>query len=176
MEILFFGVILVALMAFVSTKIKKSAAAALEREIIENKGFMLIKPSGFISPINGNSGFAFEAYTKDFGKNDADDFRQARADLIIFLDSSFKAAIENAKKDGEKILSENISEDAAREQKICLLESEKIEKDVNLKGFYKIVESAKQRKIYQLRILVLDAYQKEFANGIDEMLESFTVE
>ena len=176
MEILIFGFILVALMAFVSTKIKKSAATAFERETFENKDFRIIKPEGFISPINENSDFVFAAYTKEFGKNDADEFRQASANLTIFSDLSFKAVIENAKKDGGKILSESVLEDAAKEQKIYLLESEKFEKDVKSKVFYKFVESSKQRKIYQLRISVLDAYKEDFADRINELLESFTVE
>src|SRR5215218_5042830 len=80
MEILILGVILVALMAYVSTRIKKSAARAFEREVIETGDFRLVKPEGFLSPVSENSEYAFEAYSKDFGEDDAAaEHRQARA-------------------------------------------------------------------------------------------------
>lgn len=171
MEILFLGVILVGFMVFISTKIKKSAATAFEREIIEKQDFTLIKPEGFISPVDENSEFVFEAYTKEFGKNDADEFRQASANLSVKADLNLKTAIENIKNSGEKILSEN----AVEAQKICLFETEKIEKNITVKNFYKVVESTRPQKIYQLRISVLDVYLEEYKNKVNEMLESFVL-
>jgi hypothetical protein len=175
MEILIVGVLFVALMVFVSTKIKKSAASAFERETIENENFRIIKSEGFINPINENSEFVFEAYTKEFGKNDADEFRQAWTNLIVVSGSSFEAVIENIRKTGERVLSEKLLENASEEQRICLIESEKIEKDVAVQDFYKIVESGKQKKIYQLQISVLDAYRETYTDKTNEMLESFVV-
>ncbi len=175
MEILIVGVLVVALMVFVSTKIKKSAASAFEREIIEREDFHLVKTEGFISPISENSKFAFEAYTKEFGKNDADEFRQAQVNLVVFSDSSFEVVIENTRKISGKVLSEKLLENAPQEQKICLLETEKIEKTVSFGEFYKIIKSKKHGKIYQLQILVLDAYKENYSDRINEMLESFTV-
>ncbi len=175
MEILIVGVLLVAFMVFVSTKIKKSAASAFERETIEKEDFRLAKPEGFISPINENSDFAFEAYTKEFGKNDADEFRQAWANLIVISDSSFETVIENTRKTGAKILLEKLLRPALDEQKICLIESEKVEKDIEVREFYKIIESKKYRKIYHLQISVLDAYKENYSDRIREMLESFVV-
>ena len=84
MEILIVGVILVALMAYVSTKIKKSAAQAFEREEIETENFSIIKPAGFINPLNDeNSAFAFEARSKDLGKEAARNLWRARATLRV---------------------------------------------------------------------------------------------
>lgn len=164
-----------AVMVYVSTKIKKSAASAFERETIERTDFRLVKPAGFISPINEDSKIAFEAFTKDFGENDADEFRQARASLVVFSNSSFDAVIENTRKTADQILSEKFLRSTSEEQKICLIESEKIEKGVNVKNFYKIVESDQNRKIYELKVSVLDAYLEKYKIGINEMLESFVV-
>lgn len=175
MEILIVGVLLVALMVFVSTKIKKSAASAFERETIENEKFKLVKPEGFISPIDENSNFAFEAYTKEFGKNDADELRQVRANLIMISDSSFNTVIDNIRKNVGKVLSEQRLENTPDEQKICLIESEKIEKDVAVKNFYKIVESPKNQKVYHLQVSVLEAYLENYDNRINELIESFIV-
>ena len=171
MEILIVGVILVALMVYVSTKIKKSAASAFEREIIEKENFRLVKPDGFISPIDENSDFAFEAYTKEFGKNDADEFRQAQANLVVIYDLSFEAIIDHIRKADGKVLSEEISE----EQGICMIENEKVQENVTVMMFHKIIESKKHHKIYHLQISVLDAYREIYAGKIDEMLESFVV-
>lgn len=175
MEILIVGVILVGLMVYVSTRIKKSAASAFEQEIIESEDFRLIKPEGFISPIKENSDFVFEAYTKDFGKNDAEEFRQAWANLVVISDSSFEIAVENVKKSNREILSEKTLKDAPEEQKICLVDGEKAEKNVTVKTFYKVIESSRHRKIYQLQISVLDAYRENYADRINNMLKSFAV-
>jgi hypothetical protein len=175
MEILIIGVLVVAFMVFISTKIKKSAASAFERENVEKEDFRLVKSEGFLSPINENSRFAFEAYTKEFGKNDADEFRQAQANLLVFSDSSFEAVIENIKRTDEKVLSEKLLGNAPEEQKICLIESEKIEKNVTVKVFYKIIESNQNQKIYELKVSVLDEYLEEHKTGINDMLESFVV-
>jgi hypothetical protein len=175
MEILIVGVVFVALMVYVSTKIKKSAASAFERETIDKEEFRLVKPEGFISPVDENSKFAFEAYTKEFGKNDAEEFRQAQANLTTISDSSFEAVIEKIKKVEGKVLSEDFSNNAPEAQKICLIENEKVQGDVTLTIFNKIVESKKHDKIYHLRISILDAYRETYAGKIDEMLESFVV-
>lgn len=175
MEILIVGAIVVALMVFVSTKIKKSVAAAFEPETIENAEFRLIKPSGFINPLNEDSEFAFVAYTKEFGKNDAEEFRQARADVTVFSDSNLSAAIKNVGKSSGKVLSKNSSDDVSRRQKICLIETENIEQNVAVRNFFKIVENGANHKIYQLQVVVLEAYRAEYSERINQLIESFTV-
>jgi len=171
MEILIFGIILVALMAFVSTKIKKSAAQAFEREAIETEDFKITKPEGFINPINEDSAVAFEAYTKELGKNDAKNFRQAQAYLRIITNSDFEAVCENAKASADKILSESAFENP----RVYLLESEKIEKDVSIISSWKIVENIQKGKIYELQISVIEAYREDYAARTNEMIDSFIV-
>ncbi len=171
MEILIFGVILVALMVFVSTKIKKSAAQAFEQETIETEDFRIIKPQGFINPINEDSAFAFEAYTKELGENDAKNFRQAQANLRIITDSDFEAVCENAKASADKILSENWSENP----RVYLLESERIEQDVPIISSWKIVENIQKRKVYELHISVIEAYREDYTARENKMINSFVV-
>lgn len=175
MEILIVGVVLVALMAFISTKIKKSAASAFEREIVENDEFRIVKPEGFLNPIKEDSEFAFEAYSKNSGKNDAEKFRQAQATLSVFADSKFEAICENAKKTAGKILSEKAAKNAAQQQNVCFIESEEIKNGVTIITFRKIVESIQKQKIYELQIVVLKNYLEDFAARTEEMLESFVV-
>ncbi len=83
MEILIIGIIVVALMAYVSTRIKRSAAAAFEAETVETDDYSIQKPEGFLSVVGGDRHFAFEAYSKEFGTGPAEKLRQARATLVI---------------------------------------------------------------------------------------------
>ncbi len=175
MEIFFVGVIVVALMVYVSTRIKKSAAQAYEPETIDTKDFIINKPAGFINPINDDSAFAFEAYTKDFGTDEAKDFRQARAKLRVISALSFDAVCKHAKQSADVIKSKNFSENASQGQRIFLLETEGSENDVPIFSSWKIVESREQRKTYELQISVLQEHRIKFADEIAEMIESFAV-
>lgn len=171
MEIFFFGLILVALMVYASTKIKKSAARAFEREEIETKDFSITKPEGFLHPLKDDSSLAFEAYSKDLGKNDASKFNQSWVALRVISDSDFKTVCGNVKASADKILSKNFVEN----QKIGLFETGRTENDVEILSFWKIVESRERRKIYELKVSVLKAYETDFAQRAGEMIESFTV-
>ncbi|HLM60519.1 MAG TPA: hypothetical protein VK308_06940 [Pyrinomonadaceae bacterium] len=175
MEILIVGVIIVALMAYVSTKIKKSAAQAFEREEIEAEEFTIIKPEGFINPLNNDSAFAFEAYSKDLGQNAAKNFRQAWATLSVISGSDFQTICRNAKNSSGKITSKEFLEDAPDGQKIFVLESEKTEKDVEIYCLRKIVESTARRKIYDLQVSILEDNRADFTDKASEMIESFAV-
>jgi hypothetical protein len=75
MEIWIIGGIIVALMVYASTKIKRSAARAYERETVEVAEFTILKPEDFLSPVE--TAYAFEAYSKEFGRGDAEEIRQA---------------------------------------------------------------------------------------------------
>ncbi len=173
MEIFIVGLGVVALMVYVSTRIKKSAAAAYEAEVVETENFKIFKPEGFIHPLNGDSTFAFEANSKDWGKNDASQFRQARAVVRVILNSDFKIVCESAKKSSGKVKSKQFVQSAPVGQKIFLLEGETSEADVKIITFWEIIES--KQKIYELKIAVLEAYAEDFAERINQMTASFNV-
>ncbi|MGI8494184.1 MAG: hypothetical protein ACR2L1_02575 [Pyrinomonadaceae bacterium] len=175
MEILIVGILLVALMVYASTKIKKSAARAFEREVVETEHFRLVKPEGFISPVNEDSEYAFTARSKNFGENEAHETHQAKINLKIFSVENFDAVCRQIEDSADKILSENISTDDSREQKTCLLEIEKIKDDISFYAAHKIVESETQKKVYALEILVLQDFREHYEAQIDEVLNSFSV-
>ena len=174
MEILIVGIVFVALMVYVSTKIKKSAAQAFERETVETGYFRLVKPEGFISPVNEHSEYAFTARSKNFGENEAREIHQAKINLKIFSNENFDAGCREIKNWADKILSENISADGLNKQKICLLKTRKTEDEISFYAFHKIVESQSQKKIYDLEILVLEDFREHYKEQIDEVLNSFT--
>ena len=146
MEILIIGVIVVAIMAYVSTKIKRAASEAYEQENVETEDFRIIKPESFIIPVKEKSEFVFETYSKDYGEDLAEKFRQCR--VVV------------KEKDG-------IENDAD------VLESEKVEDNVTLKTFSKTLVDKTLDKSYELEITVLPEYEEKYADGIKLMLDSF---
>ncbi len=175
MEILIVGVVIVALMAYVSTKIKRSAAQAFEREEIETEDFTITKPAGFINPINDKSAYAFEAYSKDLGTNEARSIRRARATLRIVSGVDFQTVCRDSKNSAGKITSKRFVEDSPDGRKIFFFESEKTADEIKVFSFWKIVESSEPHKIYELEVAVLEDYLDEFADAAGEMVRSFAV-
>lgn len=101
MEIWIIGGIIVALMIYASTKIKRAAANAYEREEIAADGFALIKPEGFISLIN--SAHAFEAQSKEFGESEkSEELYRARA-TVTMTDGSEPASESRSERDVEGV-------------------------------------------------------------------------
>ncbi len=175
MEILIIGIAVVALMVYVSTRIKKSAATAFERERIETDEFRLIKPEGLLHPLRDKSEFAFEAYSKGFGAENLRNIWQSNAELLVHSDKNFKEVCSIAKKSAEEIILENILKETPADQRICLIEGKQTLDDVKKRVFWKIVESVSQKKVYELRVFVLEGNLPEFGEKAKEMLESFTI-
>ncbi|HEY0659133.1 MAG TPA: hypothetical protein VGD05_11700 [Pyrinomonadaceae bacterium] len=173
MEILIIGGILVALMAYVSTKIKKSAADAYERERIETEEFTIIKPENFISPTGESDEYVFTAYSKDFGRDEAEEFRQAKAELLVYANADFEEICRNAKQSAGKLVSEETGESG--NGKICFFNVEETENETETEIVYKIAESVKHNKIYELKISVLSDFRETYSSAINELLQSFSV-
>jgi hypothetical protein len=171
MELLIPGLILVALMVYVSTKIKKNAARAYEQETIETTEFSIVKPEGFICPVDHKEGLIFAAYSKEYGRDQTDSVRQASAEIRVFADANFEDICERVKIDSVRIVSEDIG--ILNGAKSCVITTERIEGEITLDVIHKVVEG--DEKIYQLTIVVLPEYKKDYSRKIDEILGSFTL-
>lgn len=169
MEILILGLILVALMVWASTKIKKTAAAAFEEERFETDEFTIIKPEGLLIPVRDDSPLVFEAYTKDFGRDDTAAFRHAVAEIRA-VETGFDAAVEAAKTAASHVGEELRSNGTGR---ACRLETEETEDGVVLDVFHKIIEIG--QLAYHLRIAVLPEQKDAYQRSIEQMLDSFTL-
>ena len=102
MEILIPGLILVGLMVWLSTRIKRNASAAFDAERVETDELVVDKPAGLLHVLNDKSGLLFRAYSKDFGTIGRREIRQATIEVErhagIKLDdviASVKAASES---------------------------------------------------------------------------------
>ena len=171
MELLIPGLILVALMVYASTKIKKNAARAYEQETIETPEFSVVKPEGFICPVDYNEGLIFAAYSKEYGRDQTDSVRQASAEIRKFDDKSFDEICERAKIDSVRVVSEDIG--ILNGAKSSVIATERIDAEITLDAINKIVEG--DEKIYELIITVLPEYKEDYSRKIDEMLGSFAL-
>ena len=167
MEIFIVGIIVVALMVYASTKMKKFTASAFERETIETEDFSLIKPEGFLHVIGDESEFAFYAYSKEFGKVETEEeMRQAEIFIQTFVGKTLAEVCNGIKTGAEKVISFSDAKN------VRLIETEETIKDVVVSEIYKIVED---EKIYQLKISVLKDFKDDYKEQIDEILRSFQV-
>ena len=106
MEILIPGLILVALMVWLSTRIKRNAAAAYEAERVETDELVLDKPAGFLHVLNDDSGLLFRAYSKDFGLVGRRDVRQATIEVERHRGRTIEEVIAAAESDSESFTAE----------------------------------------------------------------------
>lgn len=147
MEILIIGIIIVGLMVYVSTRIKKESKRAYERETFETEDFKITKPDEFLIPVNEDSPYVFEARSRDFGTDEARDFYQCRATVIV------SEGVENEK----------------------VFEEEKTYKDVLLYFFHKSIANLDNNKTYKLEIALLPEHKDKYQEKINEMLNSFAI-
>ncbi len=165
MEILIPGLILVALMVYASTRIKKSAARAYEPETIETEDFVINKPAGFLTVIGGDPQYAFESYSKEFGTDSASEFRKATAHISVY-----NAGSRPAKRDaGDRIDSDVSKKIGGRSYRVT--EARRTVKNVDFKVLRKSGE--KNGRIVKLEIVLLNETTDEFLRNIEAMLLSF---
>ena len=166
MEILIPGLILVALMVWASTKIKKQAADAFETEVIDTDRYSLHKPEGFLHVI-GDPDHEIMAYSRDFGLGDKIGVRRATIELDIFPGSDLATVRDTIIQAATAARPDTETDDAYE------LETDETVNDFAFLAFYKIV--AGRSETYRLRFAVLAEHADDYLRRIDETLDSFTV-
>ncbi|HUR98049.1 MAG TPA: hypothetical protein VMZ26_08305 [Pyrinomonadaceae bacterium] len=165
MELLIPGLLLVALMVWASTKIKKQAADAFEAEFIETEKYSMQKPDGFLHVI-GDPEHELKSYSKDFGKGDNTGIRQATIEIDLFPGSDLRS-VRNA------ITNDAASSEVTTETATAFeLNTEETANEIPVKAFYKIV--AAEEQVYRLRFAVLPEYVDEYLGRVEEAFGSFT--
>lgn len=164
MEILIPGLILVAIMAWASTKIKKRAADAFETENIETEDYFLRKPEGFLHVI-GSRSHEFEAYSREFGGEEDSQVRRATIEIDILRETSLEAVRDEIRRDADNV---DIKSEGASALEII---AEETANQTALTAFYKIIAVA--NNVIRLRFGVVTENRNEYEDKIDETLESF---
>ena len=157
------GLILVALMIYASTRVKKIAAAAYDAETIETDEFVIQKPEGFLHNLNGDPKYIFEAYSKEYSKAN-DKLRFGTATVARITDRTVDEIISALlKKEGVVDDSPQVLDGL----KYYELTQHGPETEVS----YKLAE--KSGNVYQLEITALD----ESKNGqwVETFFDSFRV-
>lgn len=168
MELLIPGLLLVGLMVYASTKIKRSAAEAFEPETIETEAFTLEKPAEFLNVINRDPALELEAYSREYGFEHAAEVRQARVEVRRFNGSTIDKAIGRIR-DSVTVKSE-IGEIIA-ERKYRLIEAERIEKGIGYRETFKIAASGSD--LFELKVVALEDANEEVKARIESILASF---
>ena len=167
MEILIVGVILVALMAWASTRIKRNAAAAFEAETIETGEFTLKKPDGWLSVVDPREPYIFEGYTKDLGSKPNENIRLGTAAIEVS-----NAAIDDVVT--ETIAGAEITDDireVINERHYRIVELTRTEDDIDRIEWLKFAEA--NGSVYTFRIKALAEATVEFRRDVGSMLDSF---
>lgn len=173
MEILILGLLLVAVMVIVSTKIKRAAAGAYEPEIIEEAEFKIEKPAGFLHPLKSDSEFAFEAYSKQYGDKSTRNIWRARSRLRVSDGLNIRKIVGGLKDRNETLVSEKVLDDLPEWQIGSIVRTEKSEEDTEFKIFRKILADKRSNKTFELRTTILCPYDKELTETACEIMSGF---
>lgn len=169
MELLIPGLILVALMVYASTKIKKNAALAYEREKIDTPEFSIVKPEGFICPVDYSEELLFAAYSKEYGREQAEGVRQASAEIEAFERANFDEICERVRIESSHVISEDLG--TLSGAKCRIIAAERIDNGITLDAVHKIM--ARDGKVYELAVSVLPEHKDDYLRRIDELVDSF---
>lgn len=147
LSILIPGLILVALMAYASTRIKKNAAAAFDPETIETDEFIIQKPEGFLHNINGDPKYMFEAYSKELSKRNDEKVRIGTATITKIANSTLGRVVEDLIQDATLIDDDGLMID---EKQYRCLKLTRNSDDIETEVSYKL--AGKNGSVYQLAI------------------------
>ena len=165
MELLIPGLILVALMVWASTRIKKTAAAAFDAETIETAEYSIRKPEGFLHVL-GDTKHELTAYSREFCEETSKD-RRANIEIDVFPDTSVKTIRDDIRRSAID------SKLEYQEDDICELTTEETANQTSFTAFYKIV--GRGNVSYRLRFAVATDHLEEYVNTIKDTVDSFTV-
>ncbi len=169
MEILIPGLLLVALMVYASTKIKKNAAAAYDKETVETDQFSITKPEGMIIPVESENGLLFEAFSKDFGVDEAGEIRQITAAVRRYvgadIDELSSSIIQQYGDVAEEIAGK------IGEYRMMQLRFLRYEKNAEIRQTVKLVET--NGAVTELQVSALTSYDEINMAKVETMLDTF---
>lgn len=171
MELLIPGLILVAIMVWASTRIKRNAAAAFDEELIDAEEFAVTKPEGFLHVLNDNSGLLFRAYSKEFGTVGRSDIRQAVLEIERHAGRSVEEVVERVKRVSETLDPET-DPSGPRENGIYT-RSVQIRDGAEFEVLHRFVPRGVD--VVEARGLVLTEHKEDLLAKIKDMLDSFRV-
>lgn len=171
MELLIPGLILVAIMVWASTRIKRNAAAAFDAEQVETDDFVLEKPEGFLHVLNDNTGLLFRAYSKEFGTVGRSDIRQATIELERHRGTEIDTVMSGIKSASESFEAETSYMDAG--EKAATARSINVRDGAEYNGVHKFI--TRGNDVIEARGQVLSEYADTYLPRIESMLGTLRV-
>jgi hypothetical protein len=171
MELLIPGLVLVAIMVWASTRIKRNAAAAFDAEQVETDDIVLEKPAGFLHVLNDNTGLLFRAYSKDFGAAGRSDLRQATIEVERHSGIDIDAVMTSKKRSSESLKLETSYIDAG--EKAATIRSISVRDGAEYETVHKLVTRGSD--VIEARGQVLSEHKEAYMRKIETMLNSLRV-
>jgi hypothetical protein len=168
MELLIPGLILVALMVWTSTRIKRNAAAAFEAETIETDDYILEKPDGFLHVLNDETDRDLLAYSKDYGPGDLKGDRKAIIEIRILPAATVDSRNEQLKTDN--LIVNSIDSFLDGGERAVTFETE-TPGDPTTVSYYKLV--TRGQRVFELRFTVLRDFADEFSEQRESVFRGF---
>lgn len=162
MELLIPGLLLVALMVWASTKIKKRAAEAFEAETIETSNYVLDKPEGFLHVLDSPE-HEFEAYSKEAGEETR--AHRATIEIDFLRDTDLRTSIGEVT---DKVENYEVVDEGDGSNVIL---AEETANEIASKVHYKFIDT--RDGVYRLRFSVMAKYSDDYESRMDETLRSF---
>lgn len=170
MELLIPGLILVALMVYASTRIKKTAAAAFEPETVETGNFTFEKPEGLLLILNGDPSFDAEGYSKEYGEGEESSLRQIRFS-VSRTQGAPPEAVGKRVTTGADIVSRET--EVVGGTKFVVIEALKSNDGKTEREFHKI--GSANGSVFDLCVTALAEPDAAARRKIDQMISSFTL-
>lgn len=171
MEILVIGLLIVALMAWASTRIKRNAAAAYEAETIETDDLVVRKPEGFLHVLNDESGLLFRAYSKDYGTVGRRNVRQANIEAERHQGAALDAVLDAARAASESFEADAAYIDAG--ERAVTARSVRVRDGGECEVLHKFV--TRGSNVIEVRAEVLAEHKEAHMGEMEETLETLRV-
>ncbi len=172
MELLIPGLILVALMVWASTRIKRNAAAAYDAEVIETEEFSIAKPEGFLHVLNDDSGLAFRAYSKGFGTVGNRDVRRSTIEIEALRGTDIEKRLKEISADAGSIGPVEAYIDGG--EKAALVRTTAVIDGGEFDVARKLI--TRGDTVYEVRVTTLSEFIGEHSDEIESILDSVRVD
>lgn len=170
MELLIPGLILVALMAYASTRIKKTAAAAYEAETVETEHFTFEKPEGLLLVLNGDPNLDAEGYSREYGEGEEASQRRIRFAVSRTQGAPADAVAKRLTADARVISRET---EVVGGTKFIVVEASKSKDGVSSREFHKI--GAGGGSVFDFCVTAVAEPGDDERRKIEQMISSFNL-
>lgn len=169
-DVLIIGLIIVGLMVYASTRIKRISKEAFEFERIETDDFVVEKPDGLLNVVAPREPLILDGYSRDFGEENASNVRKVQYSLVRRNGVDMAAAFRDIKSLGEVVSDESLVVDGNKYRDVSL---EFSVDNIDYRELYRLCGNADGTFVFKATML-RDAGD-ELDSAIGKMLASFQV-